>query len=108
MRERDLARPGAQAAADQRRQRGRMMRIAERAAALQLAVRELAGERVDHADLERLGRIERRQDAGQARGQHRLAGAGRADHQQIVPAGGGDLRARAWRVSWPLMSLRSG
>ena len=61
------------------------------AAADQPAVGELAGQRVDHRDLERLGRLERRQDAGQARRQHRLAGAGRADHQQVVAAGRGDL-----------------
>ena len=67
------------------------MRIAERPAAHQPAVGELAGDRMDHADLQRLGRIERRQEAGQACRQHRLAGAGRADHQQVVAAGGGDL-----------------
>ena len=36
-------------------------------------------------------RIEVGQQAGQPRRQHRLAGAGRADHQQVVAAGGGDL-----------------
>ncbi len=36
---------------------------------------------------ERLGRLQRRQDAGQALGQHRLAGARRADHQHVVAAG---------------------
>ena len=35
---------------------------------------------------------QRRQDAGQARGQHRLARAGRADEQQVVAAGRGDLQ----------------
>ena len=40
---------------------------------------------------ENLGRIERRQQAGQARRQHRLAGARRADEQQVVTAGRGDL-----------------
>ena len=98
MRERDLARPGAHAAADQRRQRGRMMRVAERAAAAEAAVGEQAGDRVDHADLERLGRRERRQQAGQALRQHRLAGAGRADHQQIVAAGGRDLERALGRL----------
>ena len=91
MRQADLAGPRAQAAADQRRQRGRMMRVAERPLAQQPAAAQPAGDRMDHADFERLGRFERRQDAGQPRRQHRLAGAGRADHQQIVPAGGGDF-----------------
>src|SRR5258707_1183548 len=34
---------------------------------------------------------QRRQDGRQPRGQHRLAGAGRADHEQIVAPGGGDF-----------------
>ncbi len=33
-----------------------------------------------------------RQDGGQAPGQHGLARAGRADQQQVVAAGGGDLQ----------------
>ena len=40
------------------------MRIAERPLAHQLAVAQLAGDRVDHADFERLGGIERRQNPG--------------------------------------------
>ena len=47
--------------------------------------------RGDHADLEDLGRVERREQAGQARREHRLAGAGRADQQEVVAAGRGDL-----------------
>ena len=34
---------------------------------------------------------QRRQDRGKARGEHRLAGARRPDHQEIVPAGGRHL-----------------
>ena len=34
---------------------------------------------------------QRRQDAGEPLGEHRLAGAGRADHQNVVAAGGGDF-----------------
>ena len=89
--ERDFAGAHPQAAADQGRQRGRVVRVAERPLAQQPAVRELAGDRVDHGNLERLGRGERRQDAGQALGEHGLAGAGRADHQQVVTAGRGHL-----------------
>ncbi len=91
MRERDLARPRAQAAADQRRHAGRMMRAAERPPVGERAAFELARDRGDHRDFEQLGRRQRRQDRRQPRRQHRLAGAGRPDHQQIVPAGGGDL-----------------
>ncbi len=41
--------------------------------------------------------LERRQDAGQAAREHRLAGAGRSDEQQVMRAGRGDLE-RASRV----------
>ena len=68
-----------------------MVRVAERPLAQQPAAAQPAGDRLDHAQFQRLGRFERRQDAGQPRRQHRLAGAGRADHQQIVAAGGGDF-----------------
>ena len=91
VRERDFARPRAQAAADQRRHRGGMMRAAERAAVGERAAFDHAGDRRDHRHFEQLGRRERRQDRRQPRRQHRLAGAGRADHQQVMPAGGGDL-----------------
>ena len=91
MRERDLARLGAQAAADQRRHAGRMMRRAERPAVGERAFLDLARDRGDHRHFEQLGGRERRQDRGQARREHRLAGAGRADHQQIVPARRRDL-----------------
>ena len=67
------------------------MRTAEGPAPAEPAVQQAAADALDHADLERLGRVERRQDARQARGQHRLARAGRADHQEIVRPGGGDL-----------------
>ncbi len=86
MRERNLARPRPQAAADQRRHAGGMMRRAERPAVGQRAAFDLARDRGDHRDFEQFRRRERRQDRRQPRRQHRLAGAGRADHQQIVPA----------------------
>ena len=50
-----------------------------------------AGRAVDLGDLERLLEARRRQDARQPPRQHRLAGAGRADHQQVVAARRGDL-----------------
>ena len=91
MGERDLARPRAQAAADQRRHAGGMMRRAERAAVGERAALDLARDRGDHGDFEQLRRRQRRQDGGEPRRQHRLAGAGRPDHQQVMAAGGGDL-----------------
>ena len=49
------------------------------------------GRAVDLRDLERLLEAGRRQDPGQATGEHRLAGARRADHEQVVAARRGDL-----------------
>ena len=40
-------------------------------------------------------RRERRQEAGKPPGEHRLAGAGRTGHQDVVAAGGGDLEGAA-------------
>ena len=91
MRERDFARPRAQAAADQRRHRGGMMRRAERPLVGERAAFDLAGDRGDHRHFQQFGRRQRRQDRRQPRRQHRLAGAGRADHQQVMAAGGGDF-----------------
>ena len=67
------------------------MRAAERPPVGERAAFDLAGDRGDHRDFEQFGRRQRRQDRGQPRGQHRLAGARRADHQQVVAAGGGDF-----------------
>ncbi len=55
-----------------------------------LAIRP--GHRVHHRGLEQLARRQRRQQAGQALRQHRLARARRADEQQVVAAGRGDLQ----------------
>ena len=87
MRERNFARPRMQAAADQRRHAGGMVRRAERPPVGQRAALDLAGDGGDHRDFEEFGRRQRRQDRRQPRRQHRFAGAGRADHQQIVAAG---------------------
>ena len=53
---------------------------------LQLAFAEIARQRAHHRGLQRLLRFQGRQDAGQARRQHRLARAGRPDHQEVVAA----------------------
>ena len=79
-----IARPRAQSAADQRRHAGGMMRRAERTAIGERAALDLARDRGDHRDFQQLRRRQRRQDGRQPRGQHRLAGAGRTDHEYIV------------------------
>ncbi len=91
MGERDFARPHAQAAADQRRHAGGMVRRAERPAIGQCAAFDLVGDGSDHRHFEQLGRRQRRQDRRQPRGEHGFAGAGRADHQQVMAAGGRDF-----------------
>ena len=91
MGERNFARPRTQAAADQSRHAGRMMRRAERPPVGERAAFDLAGDRGDHRDFEQLGRRQRRQDRRQPRRQHRFAGAGRSDHEQIVAAGRRDF-----------------
>jgi len=68
-----------------------MMRGAERTAVGERAALDLARYRGDHGDLEQLRRRQRRKDGSEPRCQHRLAGTGRPDHEQIVTAGGGDL-----------------
>jgi hypothetical protein len=93
MGERHLPRPRAQPAADQRRHAGGMVRGAERPAVGERAAIDLAGDRGDHRDFEQFLGRERRQDGRKSRRQHRLARAGRADHQQVVAAGGGDLES---------------
>jgi hypothetical protein len=63
-----------------------MVRVAEGPAAAQLAFAEIARQRAHHRGLQRLLRFQGWQDARQARRQHRLARAGRPDHQEIVAA----------------------
>ena len=59
------------------------------------AVRARGG--VDLGDLERFVAVERREDRRQPAGEHRLADAGRADHQQVVRARGRDRERAAAR-----------
>ena len=65
MGERDLARAGVEAAADERRHGGRVVRGAERPPVRQGAVGEVPGDRLDHRHLEQFARRQRRQDRGQ-------------------------------------------
>ncbi len=67
------------------------MRTAERAPVGERTAFDHAGDRRDHRHFEQFCGRERRQDRRQPRRQHRFAGAGRADHQQVMPAGRGDL-----------------
>ena len=95
MGERDLAGAGAVAAARNRRRAGGMVRLAERRAGDEPPLLQHASDGMHHAHLQRLARREVRQQPGQARGEHRFAAAGRADHQQIMPAGGRHLERAA-------------
>src|ERR1700722_7039139 len=114
MGERNLARLAAQTAAHQGRQRGRMVRVAERPFPQQLALAQHAGDRVDHADLERLAWIERREQSQQALRRPRLSRAptlvlrapGGLILRRLGPPAPATSSARL-AVSWPLMSLRS-
>lgn len=82
--ERGLAgsRPGA--AADKGGHGGGVVRRAEGPAVRQAAAGQLAGDGMDHRDFEQLRRRERRQDGGEAGGEHGFSRTGRADHQQIL------------------------
>ena len=70
VRQRDLARLGAQSAADQRRHTGRMMRSPERPLAGERAVGDFAGDRGNHRYFQEFGRRQRGQDRWQTRGEH--------------------------------------
>ncbi len=91
MREADLARLDLQPAADQRRHRRRMVRRTIRPGTRQPSAGQRARDACHHRHFERLGGIERRQDAGQARRHQRFARSRRPDHQQIVRPRRGDL-----------------
>jgi len=84
MRQRNLAGLGAEAAAGQGCHAGGMMRGAERPPRGQRAVADFAGDGSDHRDFQQFRWRQWRQDRGQSRCQHRLAGAGRSDHQDMV------------------------
>jgi hypothetical protein len=91
-----LAGSGDLAAADQARDGDGVVRGSERPDPDQPGVRaEQAGGGEHLGDLERLVLLERREQAGEASGQHRLAGARRAGEEQVVGAGGGDLEGAA-------------
>ena len=91
--ERDLAGARHHAAADQAGVGDGVVRRAEGPVDDQaLLLVEHARDGVDLGGLKRLFKAQRREDRGQALGQHGLAGAGWADHQDVVAAGCGDLK----------------
>ncbi len=88
---RDFAGRGRAAAADQAGVADRVVRRAKRPRGQQrLAGFQQAHRGVDARRFDRFAGDQRGQDRRHALGEHRLAGAGRAEHQQIVRAGGGD------------------
>ena len=92
MGEADLAGMRNAAAADEAGLGRGVVRAAERPRGEQaLLRRQQAGDAPDRGDLDGFLERERRQDGRQPPGQHRLAGAGRPDHQHVVRTGGGDL-----------------
>ena len=91
VRERHLARARVRAAADHGGDRSGVVRAAKRPPLGQPAVVQQPGDAGDHAHFQDLGRIQRRQQPGQARRENRLARPRRADQQQVVAAGGGNL-----------------
>jgi len=105
MGKRDFAGPRMQPAADEGRHAGGVIRRPERPAIGQRAALDLAGNRGDHRDFEQLRRRQRRQNRRQPRRQHRLAGAGRADHQQIMAAGGDVVLHKPTRYTLRLMGV---
>lgn len=75
-----------------------MVRVAEGPLPRDRAAAEQPRHAVNHADLQRLARRQRRQDAGQPLRQHRLAGARRADHEEVVISSRGDLERALGRL----------
>ena len=92
--EADLARPRDGAAADEGGVAGRVVGAAEGAVAEQPFQPRAPGG-VDRGRLHRLLDRERGQDPGDAPGQHRLAGAGWPDEDEVVAARGRDLQRAA-------------
>ena len=86
------------AAADQPRARDRVMRRPERPPGDQRLAAEQARDAVHSRRLQRLLERRRRQDRGHAAREHRLAAAGRPDHQHVMTAGRRHLERALERV----------
>ena len=87
-----LARARAAAPAHQGHPRSSVMGGAKRPRAPAAGIKAVVTDGVHRGTLQRLLFGHGREDAWQAAGQHALAGAGGADHQQVVAAGGGDFQ----------------
>lgn len=93
MRQSDLARGKARAAADHGRIRDGVVRRSEWAPSDQTSYRDRAGNRGDDRRHPRFLVVERGQQSRNRSGQKSLARSGRADHQQTVTAGQRHLQA---------------
>ena len=91
MRERDLARPRPAASADEALSRDGVVRRSEGALGGEASGPD-PGRAVDLGDLQGLLEARGREDARHPPRKHRLARAGRPDHQHVVAAGGGYLQ----------------
>jgi hypothetical protein len=88
----DFAGAGNGAAADEARVGDGVVRGAERPLGNESGFGvEDTGDGVDLGGLEGFVESEGREDRGETAGEHGFAGAGRADHQNVVTTGGGDL-----------------
>ena len=95
MGQRDFARAGRIAATHQRRRARTVVRCPEGPLPPSSWVQPFATHRGNRGQLQRLGFLGIRQQAGQARGQQRLAAARAADQQQMVPTSVPPLPTRA-------------
>ena len=82
---------GDRTAADEAVRRNGVVRAAEGPFGHHPVLAEEAGYGVNLGHLQRFLQIHRRQNGRQALGQHGLARPGRADHEDVVAAGGGDF-----------------
>ena len=81
--QRNLPRPRITATTHQSHTGGGVMRCAKGASAPLLDGKTVIADGGHCGGFQRLGFIHRRQDSGQATGEHGLAGSGRADHEQV-------------------------
>ena len=93
---------GGLAPANQHRLGGGVVWVAEGMTLQKFSVAEQTGERMNHRHFERFGEAARRQNTWEPRGQHTLARAGWANHQQVMAACRYDLK-RALGAFLPLM-----